>query len=503
MGKPVWQHSKRSGGEIAARIVAFCAGRDVTAVPACDEALLLEDLAANEASFLALAQAGVFTGAEAQELASALVTLRERILSGEFKLDPQLEDVHINIESVLRDEAGEVSGKLHSGRSRNDQVACDLRQWHRRKILDHLASLLETVSVFLSKAEREVETVMPGFSHHQRAFATTWGHQIASYAQAWIRDLERGLGVLERVNRSPLGAAAGFGTSWPLDRTLLADLLGFNGIVENSLDAVSSRLEVEQDVAAWLALWMTHCSTVAQDLILYSTEEFGFIRLAVETTTGSSIMPQKRNPDFAEVVKGKTSLVHGALAALLSLGKGQPSGYHRDSQCSKPLGQDLWREVISVPDVFRMVFENLAADRARMRKAAQGGFLDAAEWADAIAQDSGLPFRDVYSAVGVAVDRCRKKGSLDRATVNGALREAGLSYQVKPDLAKNLGSPLGLVARRNTLGSPNPESVRTHLAQMRVQLGKLEKQVRGFAARILRKDKKRVERIRELADGSL
>jgi argininosuccinate lyase len=497
--KPVWAHSKPKSREIADRIVAFCAGRDVAGLPPCDEALLHEDLATNEASFLALNEAGVVVGEEAVRIAGALLDLRQEIVSGGFSLNPELEDVHINLEQALRERVGEVAGKVHSGRSRNDQVACDLRLWHRRQVLSQLEEMTLTLSVFLQKAEDEAETVMPGFSHHQRAFITTWGHQIASYAQAWLRDVERGIALLTRVNRSPLGAAAGFGTSWALDRDRIADLLGFDGIIENSLDAVSSRLDVEQDVASWLAIWMGHCSTLAQDLILYSMEEFRWIRLAVETTTGSSIMPQKRNPDFAEVIKGKTSTVHGALMSLLSLGKGQPSGYHRDSQYSKPLGQDVWREVAGVPEVFRLVFETLKIDRASMKRATQGGFLEAAEWADAIAQESGLPFREVYTAIGIAVDRSRKSGRLNRTVVNQALKECGGSFQVTSQMAKALASPETLLSRRGVKGAPNPVALRNHLAGMEADLSEHQRALLKFEGRIAKKEKACLDRLAALA----
>jgi argininosuccinate lyase len=492
--QPIWKHSKSDE-----TIVAFCAGRDVEYVPPCDEDLVFEDIATNEASLLALVESKSLKKSEAAQIAKGLLVLRAEIEGGGFFLDPRLEDVHINIESALAETVGSLAGKIHAGRSRNDQVACDLRLYHRSCIFAHVESLLITIEAFLDLADREKETLAPGFSHHQRAFVTTWGHQLASYASAWLRDVERGFGVLERINRCPLGAAAGFGTSWPLDRGRIAKLLGFDGIVENSLDAVSSRLEVEQDIVAWLALWMNHASTVAQDLILYSMEEFRWIRLAPETTTGSSIMPQKRNPDFAEVIKGKTALVHGALASLLSLGKGQPSGYHRDSQYSKPIGQDVWREIWEVPDILQTVMEKLKVDRKIMLEATQGGFLEAAEWADAIAQVSGLPFRDLYSAIGTAVNRCRKKGRLDRATVNKTLREQKIDFQVSATLAKALSSPKDLVARRKTLGSPNPAFLVKEIERKKADLDKMVKELNRIGNRVEKAERERSRLIASLA----
>jgi len=495
----VWAHSGGNKGDIRAHIVQFCAGRDVEQVPPSDESLLLADLATNEAALLALSQARVLSRAEAKNLAKAHIQLRSQIEAGEFRLDPSLEDVHINLEAALRDEAGEAAGKLHSGRSRNDQVACDLRQWHRDRILDHITSQGATIETFLNMAEEERSTVMPGYSHHQRAFVTTWGHLIASYAQAWLRDVERGLEVLNRVNQSPLGAAAGFGTSWRIDRELLAKLLGFEGLVENSLDAVSSRLEVETDVAAWLAIWMTHASTIAQDLILYSTEEFGWMQLAPETTTGSSIMPQKRNPDFAEVIKGKTSLVHGALSSLLSLGKGLPSGYQRDSQYSKQIGQDIWREVAEIPEVLGIVFGAMKMNRREMKEATREGFLDAAEWADAIAQNSKLPFRDVYKAIGMAVNKSRKAGRLSLPAINQALKDCSLDYKVGPKLASRFKSPEDLIGARFTVGSPNPDRVMENIENLSGELSGLMRITKSVRKQIESGNRARLTKIKELA----
>jgi argininosuccinate lyase len=496
---PVWAHSKVAQSDLRDKIVAFCAGRDVTAVPPCDQSLITEDLATNEASAVALAKASILTKEESARAAQGLIQLRELVEKGDFHLDPDLEDVHINIEQALFQLAGKVAGKLHSGRSRNDQVACDIRQFQRNRILAHLEELASTVATFLEQAEKEKNTIMPGFSHHRRAFITTYGHLLASYAEAWLRDIERGLGLFARINRCPLGAAAGFGTSWPLDRALLADLLGFEGLIENSLDAVTSRLEAEADVASWLALWMMHCSSLAQDLILFSMEEFRWIHLSDIATTGSSIMPQKRNPDFAEVIKGKTALVQGALASLLTLGKGQPSGYHRDSQYSKQVGQDVWAEVSGIPEVIRIVLTTLEPNRKRMREAVGGGFLEAAEWADAIARESGLPFREAYSAIGLAVDRARSKGHLTREGANAALAGCGIKFRVKPDLAKRLGSPEFLLAARVTQGSPNPDKVSDHVGRLEKELETVRKQISSMARHLKAKDKARREEIRRMA----
>lgn len=497
--QPVWAHSSTTQESLRKAIVDFCAGRDTAALPPCDVALIGPDLATNEASALELYRIGVMTSEEARGIAQALLTVRTEVEAGEFQFNPELEDIHINIEEALRERAGDAAGKIHSGRSRNDQVACDIRLWQCGQILGHLEGMSSVLETLLERGLEERATVQPGFTHHQHAFITTLGHLMASHAEAWLRDMERGLQVYERVNRCPLGGAASFGTSWPIDRNRLASLLGFTSLIRSSLDAVSSRLEVETDVASWLAMWMTHSSCLAQDLILFSMEEFRWIRLAPEATTGSSIMPQKRNPDFAEVIKGKTAFVHGALSGLHSLGKGQPSGYHRDSQISKPLGQDIWREVMSIPVVLETVIQTMEIDRERMRAATQGGFLEAAEWADAIAQESRLPFRQVYRAIGIAVDNARAKGRLSREIVNAALRECGVAYRVSASLAKRFDSPEQLIAARKTLGSPNPEKVEELIHWLQDDLSALCKRVEEYRVQRNRADAKRLQEIRKMA----
>lgn len=497
--QPVWAHSTVSQESVRKAIVDFCAGRDTAAIPPCDQALVGPDLATNEASAIELFRIGVMTAGEARAIAQALLAVRNEVEEGSFQLNPELEDVHINIEEALRERAGDAAGKIHSGRSRNDQVACDIRLWQSGQILSHLEGLACVLEVLLERGLAEKQTVLPGFTHHQRAFITTFGHMLASHSEAWLRDMERGLEVYGRINRCPLGGAAGFGTSWPIDRKRLAGLLGFQSLVRSSLDAVSSRLEAETDVASWLAMWMTHCSSLAQDMILFSMEEFRWILLAPEATTGSSIMPQKRNPDFAEVIKGKTAFVHGALSGLHSLGKGQPSGYHRDSQISKPLGQDIWREVMGIPVVLETVLQSMELDRDKMRAATQGGFLEAAEWADAIAQESRLPFRQVYRAIGIAVDNARAVGRLSRAVVNAALQECEVKYRVSASLAKRFDSPEQLIAARQTTGSPNPAKVEELIHSLQDDLSAMRKRVEEH--RVLRNqaDAKRLQDIRKMA----
>jgi argininosuccinate lyase len=499
--QPVWAHAPTDQDELRDLIVTFCAGRDVTRIEPCDHALLRQDLATNEASLLALYEAGILSQEEGSELAQALLALRKEIDEERFQLNPALEDIHINLEEALRIRAGEVAGKIHSGRSRNDQVACDLRLWHLEQLHTFVPALGTTIGLFLQLAREEKWTVLPGFTHHQHAFITTFGHLLVAHAEAWLRDLQKGSELYKRVSQCPLGAAAGFGTSWPIDRRLLCRYLGFDSLLVNSLDAVMSRLEVETDVCVWLAQWMTHCGCLAQDLILFSMEEFRWVELDPAVTTGSSIMPQKRNPDFAEVIKGKTSYVHGALSTLLSLGKGQPSGYHRDSQLSKAIGQDIWRETREIPAVFEAVFGTLKINRGRMREATQTGFLEAAEWADAIAQESKLPFRQLYAALGKAVDIARKSGRLTRALVNKALTEGGIAYQVSAELAERFEAPEILVQSRRTQGSPEPSLLEEHIESLEGQLRDLLKAHKKLAGHFYSAEKQRIQAIRKLAAG--
>ena len=401
-------------------MLEFCAGRDVQPLPMADELLLPFDLWTNRAHVIMLGRQGILPGDLAQRALRALGELEAEWQAGRFSLKPELEDVHVNVERFVSERAGaDVGGRIHTGRSRNDQVACDMRLYVRASLLDFGAAIETLVRAALGQAGHHADTVMPGFTHTQPAMPTTWGHWLCSYAQALLRDLERVQGAADQANRSPLGAAAAFGTSWPIDRELTAELLGFDRVDLNTLDCVGSRWEHEAQAAQVFALAMDHLATIAQDLILLSHPYWGFVRLADAYVTGSSIMPQKRNPDFAEAIRGKCAWLGGMVAGLLALPKGGMSGYNRDSQASKYAILDIVRECRAAPLVMAGALDTLTVEREAMREALGRGFLDATDFADRVAQELNLPFREAYDVAALAV---RASGGAGRITPDAAER---------------------------------------------------------------------------------
>ncbi|MFH0794628.1 MAG: argininosuccinate lyase, partial [bacterium] len=402
---PIW--SARPISKSAGRNVEYCAGRDVSARPMADEVLIPYDLWTNKAHLVMLFQRRIVGRKQAAAALRALGALERRVATGRFRLRPECEDVHTNIEEFVAQEAGsDVTGCLHTGRSRNDQTTNDVRLYLRDALHAVRSDLLDCVSRLIEQAGKNLDCVMPGFSHMQPAALTTWAHWQASHAQALLRDVVALEQATRFANICPLGAAAGFGTSWRLDRKLVASLLGFESVQENSLDAVGNRWEMEARAGAALAMMMDHFSILAQDLILLSSPPREWITLSRDFVTGSSIMPQKRNPDFAEVTRAKASVVQGLLAALLSVPKGMLSGYNRDTQWTKYLIMDLFHESGMTPRIFAGVVGTLKVHREKMRGEATKDFINAVDVADYVAQSRRLPFRKSYKAVAEAVNAC-------------------------------------------------------------------------------------------------
>ncbi|MBE7558600.1 argininosuccinate lyase [bacterium] len=377
----------------------------------------------------------------------------------EFVLDPASEDVHMNIEAWLaRDIGPDAAGHLHTARSRNDQVATDMRLFLRERLLSLEASVDGLVASLLARAQAWLELPIPGFTHHRHGAISTVAHLCTAYAQALLRDGRRLASAHERVNRSPLGAVAGYGTSWTIDRDYAARLLGFSGVEANTLDPVSNRWELEAEVGAAVCVLLNHLSTLAQDMILLSPEEYGLLVLPEDLTTGSSVMPQKRNPDFAEVTKARAAAAAGHLAALLSLSRGNLSGYNRDTQWSKYLIIDLLSQVELAPEVMAAVVERMEWDREALERSVKAGFLYAVDLADGLAQEFHVPFRRAYRAVGSAVAHARKagRGDVAPADLHAGLAAEGLDVQPNADwLACHCDWKHNL-SRRAHFGGPAP-----------------------------------------------
>ena len=338
--------------------VLFCAGRDVQELPMADELLLPYDIWTNRAHCIMLERQGLIPTASLAKILTGLSQLEKLVETGEFSLDPAKEDVHINVEAFVTEKQGaDAGGRMHIGRSRNDQSACDMRLYLRSVGLTLFDSVKNMAESLLAQAEEHTESVMPGFTHYQPAMVTTWGHWLCSYVQGLCRDLERISFSISLINRNPLGAAAAFGTSWPIDRKLTTELLAFAKVDSNTLDCIVSRWENEAQLAHTGAMLMNHLSIVSQDLIFLSHPYSRLLQLDDNYVTGSSIMPQKKNPDFAEVIKSKASLAHGFLSSLLGIQKGSLSGYNRDTQVTKYLIMDLIRECEAAPVILQGVFE--------------------------------------------------------------------------------------------------------------------------------------------------
>lgn len=331
----------------------------------------------------------------------------QEIEAGSFEWLLDLEDVHLNIEKRLTDKIGDAGKRLHTGRSRNDQVATDVRLWLRATVDDILVAIKKLQLSIVDLAEQHADTIMPGFTHLQVAQPVTFGHHLLAYFEMLKRDAERFVDCRKRINRLPLGAAALAGTSYPINREMVAKSLGFDGVCENSLDAVSDR-DFAIEFTAASALLMTHLSRFSEELILWSSPRFAFVDIADRFCTGSSIMPQKKNPDVPELVRGKTGRVNGHLVALLTLMKGQPLAYNKDNQEDKEPLFDTADTILITLAIYADMLRGVDVNKANMRQAALEGFATATDLADYLVK-KGLPFRDAHEAVALAVKHAVQK----------------------------------------------------------------------------------------------
>ncbi len=373
-----------------------------------DRRMWRQDIRASIAHATMLAKQEIISAGDLADIERGMAQVVREIENGSFVWSLDLEDVHLNIEKRLTALVGDAGKRLHTGRSRNDQVATDIRLYLRDAIDDLLPLLRQFQSSLLDLAEREAATPLPGFTHLQVAQPVTLGHHLLAYFEMMQRDAERFSDCRRRTNRLPLGAAALAGTTYPIDRHFVAELLGFDGVCENSLDAVSDR-DFAIEFCAACALLMMHLSRLSEELVLWMNPRFGFIRIADRFCTGSSIMPQKKNPDVPELARGKTGRVYGHLTALLTLMKGQPLAYNKDNQEDK---EPLFDAIDTVSDTLRIFAEMIAGitvNPARMRDALAEGFATATDLADFLTR-KGMPFRDAHETVGRAVRRAEELG---------------------------------------------------------------------------------------------
>ncbi len=437
-----------------------------TASVSFDRRLAEFDVEASIAHSRMLHAVGIIGATDLAAIEKGLAQIRSEIRAGAFPWSEAHEDVHFNIERRLIDLAGEPGKRVHTARSRNDQVATDVRLYLRTAI-DQVLSLIKSLQrALLDLADEHAETVMPGYTHLQVAQPVTFGHHLLAYFEMLARDAQRLADCRKRVNRLPLGAAALAGTSFPIDRQMVAKELGFDGVCENSIDAVSDR-DFAIEFCASAALAMTHLSRFCEELVLWANPRFGFVEIADGFCTGSSIMPQKRNPDVAELIRGKTGRVNGHLVALLTLMKGQPLAYNRDNQEDKEPLFDAVDTLTACLAVFAEMLGGIKVNREAMAAAARQGHATATDLAEYLVK-KGVPFREAHEAVAQAVRFAETRGC--------ELAELKLSelQRFSSAITEGVYSTLtleGSLKSRNHLGGTAPVRVKAAIAKARKSLG--------------------------------
>ncbi|MGE5247719.1 MAG: argininosuccinate lyase [Verrucomicrobiota bacterium] len=427
-----------------------------------DVALYRHDIAGSIAHARMLGKQGILRKGEAGRIVAALQRIQEEIASGNVSFDSSVEDIHMAIEQRLIRKIGPLGGKLHTGRSRNDQVATDLRLYLRGEIDEVLGLLARIVETLVSRAEELFGVLLPGYTHVQRAQPILLSHYLLAYREMFARDADRFAEARRRMNVSPLGAGALAGSTFPLDREFTARELGMDGVCENSVDAVSDR-DFAADFLYACAVTMMHLSRLSEELVYWSSQEFGFLSLPDALCTGSSIMPQKKNPDVAELIRGKTGRAYGNLLALLTVMKGLPMSYNRDMQEDKEPVFDSARTVKGALGGAELLLRGMKVNEERMRAACDDGFLTATDLADYLAR-KGVPFRKSHEIAGRIVRYCEEEGKRLKDLTLKELR--GFSREIDEDVRDAI-SLTNSVRMRKTRGGTGPEAVRARLASLR------------------------------------
>ena len=432
---------------------------------AFDSRMAKQDITGSMAHAAMLGAKGIITAQEAEALVDGLQTILDDLKTGTLLIDPAAEDIHMFVEQVLTERIGDVGKKLHTARSRNDQVALDLRMYLRGEIDEFSALTAQLASVICDKAEEYKDAIMPGYTHLQRAQPISFGHQLMAYAMMLLRDLDRLKDCRRRLNVSPIGCCALAGTTYNTDREMEAKALGFDGICLNSVDGVSDR-DFAVELCAALAIEMMHLSRLAEELILWSSWEFQFIELPDAYTTGSSIMPQKKNPDMAELVRGKTGRVYGDLMGILTVLKGLPLAYNKDMQEDKEGVFDACDTAKMCLAVMGGMLPGMKARRDKMRRAASEGFINATDLADYLVM-KGLPFRSAYKISGALVGKCIREGKTLEMLSLAEYREA--SPLIGEDVYTHID--LGVcVQKRTSAGGTSVQSVEQQIKAVRSRL---------------------------------
>ena len=434
-----------------------------------DQRLAAQDIRGSRAHAAMLAVTGIISDTDAQAIGEGLLTVLSEIEGGAFKFRTDLEDIHMNVEARLKEIIGEPAGRLHTARSRNDQVALDFRLWVRDQTDAVIAGLDLLIRAFLAQAEKGADWVMPGFTHLQTAQPVTWGHHMMAYVEMLGRDMGRFQDARIRMNESPLGAAALAGTSFPIDREMTAQELGFDRPMANSLDAVADR-DFALEFLSAASICAMHLSRFAEELVIWSSAQFRFARLSDRFSTGSSIMPQKRNPDAAELVRAKTGRINGGLVALLTVMKGLPLSYSKDMQEDKEQVFDAIDSLSLALSAMTGMVRDLEVNVARMRAAAGAGFSTATDLADFLVRGAGLPFREAHHVTGrvVALAESRKVALEDLPLEALQAIDGRIGREVFDVLSVDAS-----VASRKSFGGTAPDNVRQQVAywQQRLSTG--------------------------------
>ena len=430
-----------------------------------DKRLWAQDLAGSRAHCAMLAAQAIISLEDAQTIDGGLAKIEAEIQSGVFPFRHEFEDIHMNVEARLRELVGPVAGRLHTARSRNDQVAVDFRLWVRDAVDRTIAQLGELQDALLTRAEAHADTLMPGFTHLQPAQPVTFGHHLMAYVEMFGRDRSRFQDARARMNESPLGSAALAGSPFPIDRHMTAKALGFDRPMANSLDGVSAR-DFALEAMGHAAICAGHLSRLAEEIVIWCTPQFGFVRLSDSFSTGSSIMPQKRNPDAAELVRAKTGRITGALIALTTVMKGLPLAYSKDMQEDKPPVFEAFDALdLSLRAMAGMILD-LDADAAKMRAAAGAGFSTATDLADWLVRELNIPFRDAHHITGSAVKLAESRG-VDLAQLDLADLQK-LEARITADVYKVL-TPEASCASRRSYGGTAPVEVRRQIQRWKEQ----------------------------------
>ena len=428
-----------------------------------DQRLAAQDICGSRAHAAMLGSVGILTQADVNAISQGLDEIEAEIETGTFPFSRALEDIHMNIEARLRDKIGDAAGRLHTARSRNDQVATDFKLWVRDRCDDVDAALAGLISAFLDQAEQGADVVMPGFTHLQTAQPVTWGHHMMAYVEMFARDRSRFADARARMNESPLGAAALAGTGFPTDREMTAKALGFDRPSANSLDAVSDR-DFALEFLSAASICATHLSRLSEELVIWSSAQFNFVRLSDKFTTGSSIMPQKRNPDAAELCRAKVGRIMGSLTALMTVMKGLPLAYSKDMQEDKEPVFDAADSLGLALSAMTGMVRDMVPNAARLRDAAGHGYSTATDLADWLVRELNMPFRDAHHVTGSLVKMAEDKGiALDALSLTEM-------QSVESEITAAVMDVLTVEAStrsRTSYGGTAPDRVREQVARWR------------------------------------